>query len=71
MRVSCGSFSDARRKSLSVRLVPEAEVDVDILNGRYRVVIHVQLGNAWVAAQRALYFLAGYYGLSAVKMYSL
>ena len=31
-----GSFSDARRKSLSVRYVPEAEVNLEILNGSLR-----------------------------------
>ena len=35
--VSLGSFSDARRKSLNDRCVPEAEVNPGILNGRYRV----------------------------------
>jgi hypothetical protein len=34
--VSCGSFSDTRRKSLSVRIVPFAEVNPGILNGSYR-----------------------------------
>jgi hypothetical protein len=34
MRASFGSFSDARRNSLSVRLVPEAEVNLLILNDR-------------------------------------
>ncbi len=33
MSVSVGSFSDTRRKSLSVRNVPEAEVNPGVLNG--------------------------------------
>ncbi len=35
-RVRFGSFSDAFRKSLSVRYVPEAEVNLRILDVSYR-----------------------------------
>jgi len=36
MGVYNGSFSEAYRKSLSVRYVPEAEVDLSFLNVSYR-----------------------------------
>jgi len=35
LRVRLGSFSEARRKSLSVRFVPKAEVNLWILNVGY------------------------------------